>query len=79
MCHFRFVWNDEERRRLKKLAENLRRIRLEKNISQIALEVKADISKNIVGQIERTEVNPTFLTLVRISSALEVSLDVLTQ
>jgi len=73
------VWNEEERRRLKKLAENLRRIRLEKNISQIALEVKADISKNIVGQIERTEVNPTFLTLVRISSALEVSLDVLTQ
>jgi len=73
------VWNEEERRCLKKLAENLRRIRRDKNISQIELEIKADISKNIVGQIERMEENPRFLTLVRISSALEVSLDVLTQ
>lgn len=58
---------------LKKFGKRLRDLRLERKISQQDLELKAGISKNQVGNIERGEVNVTLITLLAIAFVLEVS------
>ncbi|SDM29156.1 DNA-binding transcriptional regulator, XRE-family HTH domain [Daejeonella rubra] len=58
---------------LKKFGNRLRDLRKERNISQQSLELKAGISKNQIGNIERGEVNVTLITLIAIASVLEIS------
>lgn len=58
---------------LKKFGNRLRELRTERKISQQSLELKAGISKNQIGNIERGEVNVTLITLMAIASVLEIS------
>ncbi len=66
---------NENKEILVRLGVNLRRIRLEQKMSQERLEVEAEISKNIVGELERGEVNPKLTTFYKLAKALKVSFD----
>jgi len=55
------------------IAENLKRLRAEKGLSLDAVAKLSGVSKSMLGQIERGEVNPTISTLWRIASGLKVS------
>lgn len=54
-----------------KLALNLRRIRVAKNISQDELALRAGVERAYVGHIERGTKNPTIKTVEKLSEALE--------
>lgn len=57
---------------LKAFGENLRRIRREKGMSQGTLAVKAGISENYIGSIERAEYNPTIGAIQIIADTLKI-------
>jgi transcriptional regulator with XRE-family HTH domain len=52
------------------VGENVRRIRLERGISQEALAYDADIDRSYLGSLERGEKNPTVRLLARIAEVL---------
>ena len=66
--------NNRDKEILFKFGRHLRQLRLTKKLSQQELELKAEISKNQVGNIERGEVNITLITATAIAKALEISL-----
>jgi transcriptional regulator with XRE-family HTH domain len=68
------VINNRDKEILNKFGDHLREIRLSKKISQQDLELKAEISKNQVGNIERGEVNITLITATAIAKALDIPL-----
>jgi len=55
------------------ISHNLKNIREEKHISLDKLAELTGVSKSMLGQIERGEVNPTISTLWRIANGLKVS------
>ena len=55
------------------LGNAIRSIRTAKNISQEKLALSADVDRAYLGRVERGENNAAFLTLVKISKALGVS------
>lgn len=55
------------------ISKNLKRIRKEKGLSLDALSALTGVSKSMLGQIEREEVNPTISTILKISNGLKVS------
>jgi len=57
---------------LKAFGENLRRLRLNKNLSQEDLAGKSETTLSQVGRIERGERAPTILTVLVLAKALEV-------
>jgi transcriptional regulator with XRE-family HTH domain len=66
------VINNRDKEILNKFGDHLRELRLSKKISQQDLELKAEISKNQVGNIERGEVNITLITATAIARALDI-------
>lgn len=60
---------------LKKLGQNIRRIRKERGISQGELGYQCDIERPSISRIEAGNTNPTTLTLKRISEALGVLIE----
>lgn len=56
------------------LGSAIRRIRLEKGISQEKLALIAEVDRSYVGRVERGDNNAAVLTLIRISSALGISM-----
>lgn len=58
----------------KNISENLKRIRIEKKLSLDKLSEITNISKSMLGQIEREETNPTISTLWKITTGLKISL-----
>jgi len=52
--------------------ENLRKIRNEKGMSQLNLSIRAKISQNYIGNIERAEFNATLKMVKAIADALKV-------
>ncbi len=62
-----------------RVAWNLRRIRVERGLSQEALAVDADVDRTYVSGIERGSFNPTVDLLDRLARALTVDIvDLLT-
>lgn len=59
---------------LKKIGENIREIRIEKNISQEELSFRTELSRNQIGRIERGEINTGLSTIYEISRGLEVDI-----
>jgi XRE family transcriptional regulator, regulator of sulfur utilization len=55
------------------ISSNLKRIRAEKGLSLEAVAKLSGVSKSMLGQIERGEVNPSVSTMWRISNGLKVS------
>lgn len=55
------------------LGDAIRRIRLEKGISQEKLALLAEVDRSYVGRVERGDNNVAVLTLARLANALEVT------
>jgi transcriptional regulator with XRE-family HTH domain len=54
------------------LGENVRRLRLERQLSQEELAFEAEIDRTYVSQIERGVINPSLLVLFKVSGVLGV-------
>lgn len=57
----------------KKLGENLKRIRIEKNISQTEIAKALDVDRSFVSNIENGKTNPTLSTITNLAKVLGVS------
>jgi transcriptional regulator with XRE-family HTH domain len=55
------------------LASTLRRLRLERGLTQEALAFHAGVTVSALARIERGLSNPAWTTLVRIANALEIT------
>lgn len=55
------------------LGQNVRRLRVERGLSQEQLAFDAEIDRTYVSQIERAVINPSLFVLFRVSSVLGVS------
>lgn len=55
------------------VAENLRQLREQKKLSLDAVAKLSGVSKSMLGQIERGDVNPTISTVWKISNGLKIS------
>lgn len=66
------VTNTRESPLLLIFAANVRRLRLERNLSQEGLAELAGIHRTYVGMIERAEKNATIYNIERIARAFEV-------
>lgn len=55
------------------IAENLKRLREERKLSLDNVAKLSGVSKSMLGQIERGEVNPTVSTIWKISNGLKIS------
>ena len=58
----------------KKLGENLRKLRLKKNMSQVDLADALSVDRAYISNIENGRMNPTLSTLEKIAGALKVSI-----
>lgn len=70
--HLCYVNNTRDAKYLKEFGKNLRRLRLEKNITQEILSEEAGIGKNQVGLIERGEINVTISTIKKLAKKLSL-------
>lgn len=59
----------------KKLGDNIRRIRLEKGLTQIELSKKLKVDRSYVSNVEQGKKNPTLTTIEKIANVLGVSTD----
>lgn len=57
----------------KKVAKKLKSLRLERNLTQVDLANKADISSNYYAKIERGEIRPSVDMYERIAKVLKVT------
>ena len=55
------------------MAWNLRRLRLERGLSQESLAVDADVDRTYISGIERETFNPTIDVLDRLAAALSIN------
>ena len=58
-----------------KLGGNLKRIRIEKDISQVDIARELGVSRGFVSNLENGKTNPTLATITRVADALGVSTD----
>jgi transcriptional regulator with XRE-family HTH domain len=54
------------------IAQNVRRLRVERRLTQEELAFSAEIDRTYVSQIERAIINPSLLVLHKVSKALDV-------
>jgi XRE family transcriptional regulator, regulator of sulfur utilization len=57
----------------KKLGENLKVLRIKKNITQTGLAKTLDVDKSFISNIESGKTNPTLATITSLAQALGVS------
>lgn len=62
---------------LKSVGVNIRKYRLEKNLSQEQLAEMTDLSPNYISMIERADKTPSLTTLINIANALNVTTDMI--
>jgi transcriptional regulator with XRE-family HTH domain len=67
------VNNKRDKRTLNAFGRNLRRLRKEKGVSQEELEFESGVSKNVVGNLERGEANPTLTTIKALAKGLGIN------
>ncbi len=59
----------------KKLGENLKKIRTNKNITQTELAEKLGVNKSFVSNLENGKNNPTLLTITNIADVLSIPIE----
>lgn len=64
---------NNEKNFIKDFGERLRKIRIEKNLSQEQLANTAEIPINQVGRIERGEINTTLTTIKVLADSLKIN------
>ena len=57
----------------KKLGENLRKLRLKKNMSRGDLAIALEVDRADISNVENGRMNPTLSTLEKIANALGIS------
>ena len=62
----------EQKKFLIGLGEEIARLRKKKNLTQLDLSVEVGVDKQSITRIEKGHTNPTSLTLLKISEALDV-------
>ena len=67
----------EDEQFLKALGMRIRAIRQEKGLAQVELADLIDMEKPNMNRLERGGTNPTILTLKRVCTALDITLDYL--
>lgn len=65
---------DSSRKILKLFGDKVRKIRLEKRLSQEELAHKADLHRTYIGMIERAEKNITLINIEKIAKALDLNI-----
>ncbi|MES2592187.1 MAG: helix-turn-helix transcriptional regulator [Bacteroidota bacterium] len=63
----------------KKFGKHLKKLRLERGITGAELARRSFIDKPHITRLEKGETNPTLYTLIKLSQALEISLQELFQ
>lgn len=58
---------------VKKLGENLKRIRIKKNITQVEIAKKLGVDRSFVSNLENAKTNPTLATITNLAQVLNVS------
>ncbi|AKM84445.1 TPA: DNA-binding protein [Candidatus Campbellbacteria bacterium] len=58
---------------VKKLGQNLKRIRIKKNITQVEIAKKLGVDRSFVSNLENAKTNPTLATITNLAQALGVS------
>ncbi|OIP78340.1 MAG: DNA-binding protein [Parcubacteria group bacterium CG2_30_44_11] len=58
---------------VKKLGENLKRIRFKKNITQVEIAKTLGVDRSFVSNLENAKTNPTLATITNLAKALGVS------
>ena len=64
----------QDKKYLQQVGNNLRKKRDEKGVSQQELADNSDIAKSTIQRIETGEMNPSIITLIKISLALKIEL-----
>jgi putative transcriptional regulator len=59
---------------LKKLGDNISRIRLEKGLSQSELALRCDKDRQSLNRLEKGKINPSIFYLLEIATELDVEL-----
>tara|TARA_R110000850_G_scaffold26358_8_gene75593 strand:+ start:909 stop:1124 length:216 start_codon:yes stop_codon:yes gene_type:complete len=65
---------DEAEKLIKKIGENIVRLRKERNLTQVELAAKLDIEDSALRRIEKGRTNPTVKTLFAISRILKIEI-----
>lgn len=65
--------NNRDKKTLRAFGKRLQELRKRKKLSQEELYFETDLSKNVVGMIERGEVNPTLTTIKELAKGLGVT------
>ncbi len=69
-----------QKENLIKLGTLIRTKRIQRNLTQIELANQAKVDRNYIGMLERGERNPSYLSLLKIASGLNLSIkDLLTE
>ena len=55
------------------LGKIVRAKRIQQNLTQSELSVRANVDRNYIGMLERGERNPSYLSLLKIASGLNIS------
>ena len=69
-----FVYMPEQEKYLQLIGNNIRTKRNERGISQQELADHSDVAKSTIQRIENGEMNPSILTLKKISITLDIDL-----
>lgn len=72
-------YNEQEQATLRRLGDNIRRLRKQKGWSQEALAFEAGLDRTYVSSVERGERNIALLNLHRLAHALGVEAGVLVE
>ena len=65
-----YIMRKEE---LIELGKIVRAKRIQQNLTQCELSVRASVDRNYIGMLERGERNPSYLSLLKIASGLNIS------
>jgi transcriptional regulator with XRE-family HTH domain len=66
---------DMRKEELIKLGQIVRNKRIQRNLTQTELSTRAKVDRNYIGMLERGERNPSYLSLLKIASGLDMSIN----
>ena len=58
-----------------KLGQIVRNKRIQRNLTQAELSTRAKVDRNYIGMLERGERNPSYLSLLKIASGLDMTIN----